>query len=107
MSGSAHDKRKHERFLVSDAFISVTLRPHGYTKEIWGIVTDTSYSGFQISIPLQLPPDTKVDVTVTRKINDALVETEHLTGHVCWCQADSLLEDTFNIGVEIVSSDSA
>ena len=101
MSGSAHQKRKYERFLVGDAHISVTLKPHGHTKEVWGIVTDTSYSGFQISIPLSIAPDTIVDITVTRKINDELVETEHLTGNVCWCQQDSLLEDTFNIGVEI------
>jgi hypothetical protein len=51
MSDNAPEMRQHERFLVGDRLISVTLKPFGHDKEIWGIVTNTSLNGFQISMP--------------------------------------------------------
>ena len=101
MSTNAPEKRQQERFLVGETLISVTLQPFGHDKEIWGVVTNTSINGFQIAIPLQLFPDTLVAVTVTREIEQDLSEIEHLVGRVCWCRPDDLLEETYNIGVEI------
>jgi hypothetical protein len=101
MSNNAPEKRQHERFLVGESLISVTLKPFGLDKEIWGIVTNTSMNGFQIAIPLQLFPETLVAVTVTREIEEDLSEIEHLVGRVRWCRPDDLLEETYNVGIEI------
>lgn len=101
MSDNTPEMRQHERFLVGESLISVTLKPFGLDKEIWGIVTNTSANGFQIAIPLQLFPETLVAVTVTREIEKDLTEIEHLVGRVRWCRPDDLLEETYNIGIEI------
>jgi len=102
MSDNTLEMRQHERFLVGDTLISVTLKPIGRDKEIWGIVTNTSMKGFQISIPLLIDPDTMVAVTVTRKLEDDQSEIEHLVGRVRWCEPDDLLDETYNIGLEIL-----
>ena len=101
MSDNALEKRQHERFLVGESLISVTLKPFGHDKEIWGVVTNTSMEGFQIAVPLELFPGTLAAITVTREIEEDLSEIEHLVGRVCWCRPDELLEETYNIGIEI------
>ena len=101
MSDKILELRQHERFLVEDTLISVTLRPFGYNKDVWGIVTNTSMNGFQISVPLEILPETMVSITVTRKLDDELTEVEHLVGRVRWCKADELLDETYNLGIEI------
>lgn len=100
MPDNAPENRQHERFLVGDTLISVTLKPFGQDKEIWGIVTNTSVNGFQIATPLQLFPETLVAITVTREIEQDLTEIEHLVGRVRWCNADNLLDETYNVGIE-------
>jgi hypothetical protein len=101
MSDNAPEMRQHERFLVGDRLISVTLKPFGQDKEIWGIVTNTSLNGFQISMPLPLNPETLVAITVTRELEGDLSEIEHFVGRVRWCKPDDLLDETYNIGIEI------
>lgn len=101
MTDDFSERRRIERFLAADTLISVTLKPVGLDKETWGIVTDTSNYGFQISIPLEILPKTRVQVTVTKKLDQDHIETEHLGGIVRWCRPDSILEDTYTIGIEI------
>jgi hypothetical protein len=101
MSGSISERRRHERFLAGDNLISISLQPLGYDREVWGIVTDTSDSGFQISIPLQIPPETKVKVVITRQLDGDRTEIEHLVGLVRWCHDDAIIEDTYTVGIEI------
>jgi hypothetical protein len=102
MSDNAPEMRQHERFLVGDTLISVTLKPFGHDKEIWGIVTNTSMNGFQISIPLQIDQETMVAIIVTRELEEDLSEIEHFVGRVRWCKPDDLLDETYNIGIEIL-----
>jgi hypothetical protein len=101
MADDFSEKRRIERFLADDTLISVTLKPVGHDKEVWGLVTDTSAYGFQISIPLEIQPKTSVLVTITKRLGPDHIETEHLVGIVRWCRPDTILEDTYSIGIEI------
>jgi hypothetical protein len=102
MSDNPPEMRQHERFLVGDKLISVTLKPFGHDKEIWGIVTNTSINGFQISLPLRIDPETMVAITVTRELEEDLSEIEHYVARVRWCKPDDLLDETYNLGIEIL-----
>lgn len=102
MSNKTPEMRQHERFLVEDTLISVILNPFGRDKEIWGIVTNTSMNGFQVSIPLQINPGTMIALTITRKLEGDLSEIEHFVGRVRWCKPDDLLDETYNMGLEIL-----
>ena len=102
MSDNPTEMRQYERFLVGDTLISVTLKPFGHDKDIWGIITNTSTNGFQISIPLRIDPETMVAITVTRELEEDLSEIENIVGRVRWCKPDDLLDETYNIGIEII-----
>ncbi len=95
------NNRHKTRFLAEDAEISVTLTPLGTNKEIWGIVIDFSEDGFQINVPLEIKSETLLKITICRKSDCEEVDIEHLSGRVVWCRPDTIVEDCYNLGIEL------
>ena len=102
MSDNAPKMRRYERFLFKNTLISVPQKPFGHDKDIWGIITNTGMHGFQISLPLRIDPETMVAITVTRELEEDLSEIEHFVGRIRWCKPDDLLDETCNMGIEIL-----
>jgi hypothetical protein len=102
MSDNAPEMRRYERFLFKDTLISVILKPFGHDKDIWGIITNASMHGFQISLPVRIDPETMVAITVTWELEEDLSEIEHFVGRIRWCKPDDLLDETYNMGIEIL-----
>lgn len=97
------DKRRQERRLAEGVLINVTLTPFETDQEIWGVVVDYSAIGFQITVPQYIAADTMVRVTITRRTTGDEWEIEHLVGRVVWCAPDAVLEETYNLGIEVLN----
>lgn len=105
MAENNSENRRKVRILAVDELISASLQPVGKPSEgIFGFVVDMSAHGFQISIPEKIPVGTIIELSITRQSDDDLWETEHFQANVRWCRQDELMEDSFNVGVEILGS---
>ena len=102
MDDAISDTKQKVRVLASDELVSASLIPLGTEEEILGFVVDTSAHGFQISIPKAIPPETIVELTITRQTEENLWETQKFLARVRRCEPDELLEESFNIGVRIL-----
>lgn len=45
--------------------------------------------------------ETMVAITVSRELEEDLSEIEHFVGRIRWCKPDDLLDETYNMGIEI------
>jgi len=103
MEESFKEKRRHGRSLVSDILTSITIKPIGGGAEVWGMVVDSSSRGVMVSLPKEIPPDTKVDITITHQTEDGPMESKQYLGQISWCEPDENMENTFNIGIEFLN----
>jgi len=103
MEESFKEKRRHGRSLVSDILTSVTIKPIGGKTEVWGMVVDSSSRGVMVSLPKEIPTDTKVDITITHQTEDGPMESKQYLGQISWCEPDEHMENTFNIGIEFLN----
>jgi len=102
MDDANSEPKQKERVLALDELISASLTPVGTSEEILGFVVDTSAHGFQISIPKAIPPDTIVELTITRLADDEVWEINKFLAKVRRCDPDELLEESFNIGIKVL-----
>jgi hypothetical protein len=102
MDDANSEPKQKERVLALDELISASLTPVGTSEEILGFVVDTSAHGFQISIPKAIPPDTIVELTITRQADDDVWEINKFLAKVRRCDPDELLEESFNIGIKVL-----
>jgi hypothetical protein len=96
------DTKQKIRVLATEELVSASLTPLGTEEEILGFVVDTSTHGFQISIPKAIPPETIVELTITRQTEDNLWEIKKFLAKVRRCEPDELLEESYNIGVRVL-----
>jgi len=97
---TGENKRRKERTLVETELISVTVKPADIDEEVYGFLVDTSIYGVQISQPIEITPETTVELGITKKLDDGSWEVENLRGKVRWCNPDNFALG-YNIGVEL------
>jgi hypothetical protein len=102
MDDANSEPKQKVRVLASDELISASLTPLGSEEEILGFVVDTSAHGFQISIPKAIPPETIVELTITRLAEDDIWEINKFLAKVRRCEPDELLEESYNIGIKVL-----
>jgi hypothetical protein len=98
---TGENRRKKERTPVETELLSVTIKPADTDEEIYGFLVDTSIYGIQISLPVEVTPDTTVELGITKKLDDGTWEVENLHGKVRWCNPDNFALG-FNVGVELL-----
>jgi hypothetical protein len=103
MEDSFKEKRRFGRSLASDILTSATIKPIGGEAEVWGMVVDSSSRGVMISLPQEIAPDTKVDITITHQTEDGPMESKQYLGRISWCEADEQMENTFHLGIEFLN----
>lgn len=103
MEDSFKEKRRFGRSLASDILTSATIKPIGGGAEVWGMVVDSSSRGVMVSLPKKIPPDTKVDISITHQTEDGPMESKQYLGRISWCEPNEHLENTFNIGIEFLN----
>ncbi len=67
---TGENRRKQERTLVETELLSVTIKPADTDEEIYGFLVDTSIYGIQISLPVEVTPNTTVELGITKKLAD-------------------------------------
>jgi len=102
MNDAISDTKQKVRILAIDELVSASLTPLGTEEEIMGFVVDTSAHGFQISIPTAIPPETIVELTITRLTEENLWEIKKYLAKIRRCEPDELLEESYNIGVRVL-----
>lgn len=105
MDKKIRERRKQERTPANKDIINAVIRPVDEKKEIWCMVVDVSGRGIQISTPLRIIPGTEVAISITfQEEKDALPVTRHqdYTGLVRWCNQDTVMSETYNIGIEFL-----
>jgi len=102
MDDTNSEPKKKVRVLASEELISASLTPLGSEEEILGFVVDTSAHGFQISTSRVIPPETIVELTITRLAEDDIWEINKFLAKVRRCEPDELLEESYNIGIKVI-----
>lgn len=102
MSENEPEMRRHERFFIKATLISVTLKPFGHGKDIWGIITNTSMHGFGFCyrygsnrrqwLPSPLPGNSRRKTFPKSKTLSA--GSAGINRMIC-------LDETYNMGIEI------
>lgn len=96
------ERRRSARVLVEQILKSALIKPSGENIEIWGMIVDQSIHGAQVSVPIEISPETTVEFTRTKKDDNGLWEDNKHLGQVCWCKPDGITGEAYRIGIEFV-----
>ena len=99
------ERRKHKRIPADKGTINAVIRLADGKKEIWCMAIDISERGVQVSTPLRMAPGTEVAISITfQEGKETLPGTRHqdYTGLVRWCNQDTVMGETYNIGIEFL-----
>ena len=66
------------------------------------MVVDSSSNGVLVSLPKDIPPKTKAEISITNQTEDGPFESREYIGKVCWSKPDEFLANTYNIGIEFL-----
>lgn len=69
-------------------------------KEVWAILNDYCENGVGISSPVEFPEGTVLDLTINNSDEKELNGLKYIIGKVCWCKRDSIIRNTYNLGIE-------
>lgn len=89
--------------MATDRILSVVLKPRDGGEKIFGMVTDSSKQGIQVSVARELVPETEVEVFFavgSTDVDDEGVATRKVRGVVRWCRENEFVGTSYDVGIE-------
>ncbi len=102
MVDSSKERRRIARALVDEIKKSAVIKPVDDEIEIWGMIVDQSIRGVQVSIPIELSPETTVKLIRANQDDAGEWENQEHMGRVCWCNLDDASSESYRIGIEFM-----
>lgn len=94
------ERRKYKRSNITTE-IAVSFSYQKQQNELVGMINDISPHGLGITVAVNVPAETLIDITMGETNENHFLKEERFLGEVRWCRPDPLMEESYNLGIKI------